>query len=84
MTSKALAQVLLRILGVYFFVISLASVGRLFMFFRTQPVPRAILVGESLNVIVMFVVGVVCVRNGDQIGAWLTSDSEPVRLRGRD
>jgi hypothetical protein len=76
MTSKALAQVLVRILGVYFIAASLATVGNVLMFLGPNQF-RATVVGASLNVIVTFVVGIILVRNGDGIGAWLTSDFEP-------
>jgi len=77
MTSKALAQVLVRILGVYWIVVSLVSVGNVLGFVGPQPIPRGIVVGQSLNVIVTFICGAFFIRSGDRIGAWLTSDLEP-------
>lgn len=75
MTSKVLAQVLVRILGVYLLVASVVSLGNVLSLVGPGGF-RAPLVGALLNVIVTFVAGAFFVRNGDRIGSWLTSDLE--------
>src|SRR5438477_11786412 len=80
MTAKALAQLLLRLWGIALIIWGVAAVGEVFFLLVpvTEPFSgaafRASGAAAALHVLVYLVAGIVLIRNGDRLGAWLVSD----------
>src|SRR5438874_4760361 len=76
MTAKVLAQVLVRVWGLVLIIDVTASIGILGMLFKSPNDLLLPFIPTGIGVLLRAFFGVLLVRNGDRIGAWLTGDIE--------
>ena len=76
MSAKALAQVLVRVWGLVMIIDVTASLGIIATLFTGPKDLMFTLVPSALGIMLRGVFGVMLVRNGDRVGAWLVADIE--------